>query len=208
MKHAKKIFNILFLSLLFTLTSSASFAKDCDTCTKPQVASEMSDADLEKLSEKLEAAGGASFETKLEAACTNFKQIEVHEVRGFIDDWSETPYPIDAYFQHAVCITNKKKVGIKSPIMHLIADGPCDRGGFPQVIHKYYTVKRKNPELWKKAVNAKNTDGETLLDYLETLLRNDSYAKGEGVKCAIDVASFLCSTGAKYSKFASEKSCL
>ena len=205
MKHAKKIFNILFLSLLFTLTSSASFAKDCDTCTKPQVASDMSDADLGKLSQRLEDEGGMSFETTLDGRYDKFAQILAHEVNGFLRDLDSSPYPAPAYFQKAHCIA-KNGEG-QSPLLHLIADAPCHRVEFAKKVHTFFTVKHKDPESWLKAVNAKNRNGETLLDFIAKLTENDRYANEESLKCANEITNFICSTGAKYSKFASEKSC-
>ena len=109
-------------------------------------------------------------------------------------------YPVDDYFQIAGCKSTMTEGGVKSPMLHLTADAPCSRADYPKIVYEYYKYTREQPELWEKVVNAKNTSGETYLDYIETLTRNNEFTKNKG--CVDRLIAFVCETKvAIYSKY-------
>ena len=122
-----------------------------------------------------------------------------------IRDLNDTPYPIDDFFQRAEC-DPEKSGGTKSPILHLTAEAPCTRVDYPEIIYHYYSVKRKHPELWLKVVNAKNSKGETFLDYLESLNIQKDFNTVDTKACANQLITFSCQTGGIYS-IHKEKNC-
>lgn len=133
--------------------------------------------------------------------CMKFAMLSRNQVAGFIKELEETQYPVDDYFQIAGCRQASWGGNVLSPMMHLVADDPAGRVEFPEVIYKYYTIKRKNPDQWLAVVNAKNTEGETVLDYLDHCITIGNFYS-EGSKDAVArIISFLCSRGGVYSKY-------
>jgi len=141
------------------------------------------------------------FATHQDTYCMKFTYIVRNQVASFIKDLEDTPYPVDDYFQVAGCRQKSWGGDVLSPMMHLVADDPAGRVEFPEVIYKYYTIKRKDPALWLAAVNAKNTEGETVLDYLDHCVTIGNFFS-EGSKSAVArITEFLCSKGGVYSKY-------
>ncbi len=136
--------------------------------------------------------------------CMKYEQIERNELNQMIRDLKDTPYPTDDYFLIAGC-KPQMVGGVKVPMLHLTAEDPCSRVEYPQIIHKYFTVKRKEPKLWLEVVNAKNTKGETFLDYIEHLKRERILNSDESLECADQLIEFACKTGGVYAKF--DKTC-
>ena len=89
---------------------------------------------------------------------------------------------------------------------HYIAENPESRGEFLYRIWLYYNKGRKQPELFVKVLNAKNTKGETILDYIESI-RLKGYNKHPGLQEPIrKLISFICTNGGVYEAY-KEKTC-
>lgn len=143
------------------------------------------------------------FENYQDGFCRTFTHIVRNQLGRFITDLEEsTPFSIDDLLQQPGCEQegyNSDRV--KSPVLHLTADDPWLRIEFLQLFHKYYNVKRKNNDLWLAAVNAKNTEGETMLDYFEHQ-QSKWYKDSESYKkAAQEIIDFACSKGAVYVKY-------
>ncbi|MBC7429933.1 MAG: hypothetical protein H7336_15065 [Bacteriovorax sp.] len=204
MKFSKKIYTVLFGSLLTTIfISSASATDNCVQCGSKNVPGApnlpMNGLDKVALMVGQSEKPTYSFIDYQASYCMKFVQIEKNELNQMIRDLKETPYSVDDYFQKAGC-KPEKAGGVKSPILHLTAEAPCSRVEYPQIIYKYYTVKRKDPKLWIEAVNAKNTLGETYLDYIESLNKQNDFNTVATKECASQLIAFACKTGATYSK--------
>jgi hypothetical protein len=141
-----------------------------------------------------------SFESYLSVYCRRYIKIEKNELNQMIRDLKETGYPVDDYFLTAECNPNSVG-GVKSPMLHLTAEDPCSRVEYPQIIYKYYTVKRKEPKIWLEVINVKNTHDETYLDFIETLIQQNEYRSAESKECVNQLISFACKTGGVYSKY-------
>lgn len=75
-------------------------------------------------------------------------------------------------------------------------------------VYDFLIETRKDPKLWRQAINARNTDGETLLDFAENkerkLVDQGSLNLRDKVR---EIVSYVCAHGGTYSKLASTKSC-
>jgi hypothetical protein len=120
---------------------------------------------------------------------------------------ANTPHPIDEYFRVAGCRPKKIGGGVKSPVLHLVAEAPCSRVEYPEIIYRYYTVKREAPNIWLEVVNAKSTIDDTFLDYIDRLDRDGNYNTPDVRECRNRLISFACKTGGVYST-AKNKRCL
>ena len=62
-------------------------------------------------------------------------------------------------------------------------------------VYKYYVVKRRDPEKWLEVINQKNTNGETLLDFMKTLETHGNFNTDETRACAKEIIKFVCEHG-------------
>ena len=166
MSTSKKIYSVLMSVILTISFMGKGFAEDtCAICGSKNVRGAPSVGGLDKLAMIVENPKKADspFLSYLDGYCMKYTHIEKTELNQMIRDLKETPYEVDAYFTTAGC-KPQKVGGIKSPMIQLTAEDACYRAEYPQIIHKYYTVKRKDPKMWLEVVNAKNSNGETYLD--------------------------------------------
>ena len=83
-------------------------------------------------------------------------------------------------------------------MIHAIADDITKREEFLNNIWLYYSKKRKQPEIFNQAINAKNTKGETLLDYLQVMKKNNSYTEPTQLIALDKIIKMLCDHGGVY----------
>lgn len=137
-----------------------------------------------------------------EKYCLIFSVIEKEFVGSTIRHMEKEPYPMEEILSIPVCWPEGyNPMVVKSPIGHIIADDPSKRVEFLKTFWLYYTKKRKQPELFMAVVNAKNTEGETLLDYIETQMQEPNYARIMKDDLA-QIISDACSHGGVYSRYA------
>lgn len=90
-----------------------------------------------------------------------------------------------------------------SPIPHIIAENTTDRMQFMHSLKKIFTAKN-DLATFKKIINAKNTQGQTVLDYIQYVWSNGRYIKEEE-PALNEFAKYLCDNGAEYSTFKNKK---
>lgn len=196
MKVQSGIYSFILLALFMTLSTSLVFGEDTTIeCSQGPF------RDLDKISK----ASGIGFDNYLETYCMKYTKITYNELGQMIRDLKDTNYPVDDFFMKAGC-TPQAVGGVKTPMIQLTGEAPCSRGEFPQRIFKYYNEKIKKPELWLKVVNALNTNGETYLDFLDTLETHGNFNTDETRACAKKLVEYACQTGAVYLK-AANRSC-
>lgn len=137
--------------------------------------------------------------------CHKFDQIEWQSVASLITKEMEpSGYSVEDFFRTPECQPGGYSDAVKSPILHVIADDPSKRVKFLDIIWNYYSKKRNDPAKFAEVVNAKNTEGETLLDYIETRKKNENYATI--MKADLEkIVAVACSHGAVYSAFKDKK---
>ena len=145
-------------------------------------------------------SGPGSFANMVELYCMKYALIEWQHIITILREMEATPYPLDSYFQTAACQPDGYGDDVKSPIAHVVADDTCKREKFLNMMWLYYTKKRNDPTKFTEILNARNTRGETLLDYLESQRVRDKYNE-ELQESADKIIAFACSHGAKYSTY-------
>ncbi len=196
----KNIFSII-LCLLIVVTANAE--DTCVTCTKKDIEG-IPKVPLNGLEKVAMAVGQTekpeySFESYQTLYCLKYAQIQKNFLTQMIRDIQETKYPVDDFFLKAGC-DPQKVGGLKSPMIHLTVEAPCARVDFPEIIYKYYTIKRKEPKLWLEVINSKNSNGETYLDYIDKLIQKNSFYNDDSKACVSQLVDFACKTGGLYSK--------
>ncbi len=137
--------------------------------------------------------------------CLQFSNIEWQIITTMLEDMQATPYPLDDYFKTPACQPEGYSNVVKSPLAHLIGDDPSKRVKFLDIMWLYYNKKRKDPSKFAEMVNAKNTEGETLLDYLESMRVKGKYTIEGSKNSVAQIISMACSHGAAYSVYAEKK---
>lgn len=138
--------------------------------------------------------------------CMQYTQINDNKLTLYVQDLeSATPYYIDDYLQRTGCKIDGYNGSVRAPLLHRGADDIMGSINYLQYFYKYYSKKRKDPSLFVKAINAKNTNGETFLDYVEHEMKRGKYATQAAVDAANRIIEFACSVGAVYSKY--DKKC-
>ena len=171
---------IRVLLIILTLSSSLSNAQERDAESSHAV---------------------SSFKDFMDKYCMRFKQISPQAVATEIRDMESSPYPVDRYFDTPQCQPEGYSSNIKSPLLHTVADDPNAREKFLHMVFAYYAKKRKQPELFSVAVNSKNTKGETLLDYVESLRVNGKNSVPEQIVVIKKIIDFTCEHGGTYSAY-------
>jgi len=136
--------------------------------------------------------------------CYKFDQIEKNSIALTLKAIEETSYSVEEVLNTPLCQPANYSAAVKSPVSHVIADDPSKRVEFLDIFWLYYSKKRKDPAKFAEFVNAKNTEGETLLDYIETRMKEPIYARimKENISKIISTA---CAHGAVYSFYADKK---
>jgi hypothetical protein len=149
---------------------------------------------------------GSTFNDYLGAYCMKYTLVERNELNQVIRDINALPYAVDDFFTIAGCKPEKVGGGVLTPMLQLTAEAPCSRVEYPEIIYHYFTVKRKSPSTWLKIVNAKNTAGDTYLDYVERLNLKGEFSTLPSQECRDELIALACKTGGIYST-AKNKTC-
>jgi len=224
----KMLFIVVTAVVLNTACNTAT-SKDCVSCEIKKVSDSVQPdkAEAMKLKEDLakpvalatkgplvlnsNGVSRAPAEEKISKAdwqdifCHRFAQIDANLVGYTLKEIEATAYSVEEILNTPVCQPEKYSAAVKSPMSHIIADDPSKRVGWVESFWLYYSKKRKEPAKFLEFINAKNTEGETLLDYLETMINKGEYPS-EGSKASIGkIIASACSHGAVYSKYTTKK---
>jgi hypothetical protein len=204
----------LKLNLICTLLFCFSFFNGIGQTAKNY--SKSGDLKSEKIEEDTKKTEYSSMdlEDNVTSICLKLTNITSNEVNQLIRDFDtqeykelkNMPHPIDYFLTNCQC--NPEDIArTKSPLMHLVIESPCARANFPAIIYKYYAVKRKKPEMFLNIINAKDTQGNTYLDYIYNLYQRSKFNSEDGERCIKELISFACTHGGVYSKYKNECSC-
>lgn len=110
---------------------------------------------------------------------------------------------IDPYWQNSACEPRFLKPPTRSPLIHIVAENTRDRAIYIQYLQKYYE-KKNDLATFRKVLNAKNTRGQTVLDYIHQTFIKKYFLRQE--EAALNkFIQYLCDNGAKYSYYAEKK---
>ena len=188
--------------LAILMTSNALADDTCLDCnTTPNSAM------LENTSSNATSSHKPDFEDTSNRYCVEFGQQSESTVNYYLKTELEKAsyYSIEDYFQRAGCRIEGYGGDVKAPLLHMVVDYPESRQRFAEMVFNYYHKRRKSHDLWLKAINAKNTKGQTLLDYLEFRLQSNAYLSEGTLSGAKSIRKYICENGGVYSKYADKK---
>lgn len=192
-----------FLCGTFLLATTGAFAGDCVNCGPKNVSGLPSNNSLDDLSKIVQ--GGQTQKFISQGYCMQFTQIPQEMVGTMIKELETTGYPVEKYLTDPICQPDGYSVSVKSPMIHAVADDVNKREEFLNNIWLYYSKKRKQPEVFEQVINAKNTKGETLLDYIEKLRAQNAYSIAGQQPPLEKIIAMLCSHGGVYVKNTTKK---
>ena len=184
---------ILMLTFIFIGMNSLDAKAGCATCNEEVAANDDKDNP-----DRLEA---------IDRFCFKFFAAESRMFYGVIKEIEATRFSVDEFLTVPVCRLEEAAGKVRSPMLHVIADDPAKHEKFLNILLEYYTKKRKDPGKYITVLNAKNNQGETLLDYMETISRGGLIYGPPLQPYVNSVINFACSTGGVYSRYKDSKAC-
>jgi len=85
--------------------------------------------------------------------------------------------------------------------MQLTVEDVYSRKEHMEKMYNYIMKKHKKESIFTDAVNAQNTAGMTVLDYIEFNLKNGEFSTADSKVQIGKVREFVCSHGGVYSKY-------
>lgn len=192
-----------FLCGTFLLAATSAFATDCVSCGQKNVTGLPSNGSLDDLDKIVKGGQTQKFISK--GYCMQFTQIPQEMVGTMIKELETTGYPVEKYLTDPICQPAGYSDAVKSPMIHAVADDVNKREQFLNNIWLYYSKKRKQPEIFDQAINAKNSKGETLLDYIETQRNKNQYPLSEQQPPLEKIIKMLCAHGGVYATTPNKK---
>jgi hypothetical protein len=142
-----------------------------------------------------------------EGYCMLFGQENPLGMKKLLRGMTASSYSVDSYFEHSLCQPDGYSDAVKCPMIHKVADDPEKNERKLFDLWSYYSIQRQAPGLFTKAINTQNTDGQTLLDYIEHMsLRDGGYSQVQINSWVKNIIGMLCDHGGVY-KFYKNKSC-
>lgn len=206
-----KIHYLFFVLLLPTLASGADV---CVTCEVKGLPSDKPFLELAQLSkdkikpknDPIRKIAATDKERSIEGHCLLFNLWEKNQIGTLIREMEKTPYGVDENFLSSLCQMTEYPERVRAPMIHYVAESPESREDFLRTISLYYIKKRKQPEVFTQVLNFQNTEGETILDYIETLkLSRQSYTEEVKQGSLKRIENFICLNGGVYKKYPNKK---
>lgn len=184
------------VTIAFAHLSWAADKKDCVECTYKRVVGAPDLGGLEKLA-KVDLSKDELNAYQL-SYCMKFEQVSNNYgfKKDIIESMKKSPYSFDQYWITPGC-TPKRIGNTDAPIIHLAAEDAGGRMQFIQTLYKTYQERKDNAQ-WLKVVNAKNSRGHTLLDYIDYLSTSGTFRDEEKSEVN-EFITFLCERGATFS---------
>lgn len=197
----KRTILLAMLTLAFTQNAIATDCVNCGPETAPgqPLKGNRSAFLLNNISNKALSQEEQIFDQYIKSYCLTFEQLpNAYELKKkVIDSMKRSSFDPDRYFTGTGC-RPELIGGTTMPIVHIAAESVTNRLVLIKALHKYYTEERtEKPSLWPKVINAKNSRGWTVLDYLYYLVENEKLAKEEedGVN---KFFKYVCESGGKF----------
>lgn len=130
--------------------------------------------------------------------CLKFEQLSnIYEFRkDILEPMGNSSFSsLDGFWIDAYC-TPGRIGGTVSPIIHLVAEEVGGRRAFLEYLYDFY-VRRNDPSLWPRVINAVNSRGMTVLDYIE-YMRDDKELRSEELADIDSLIQYICSRGGRY----------
>jgi hypothetical protein len=194
----KKLFGTLMVMTMIVSNANAR-DRDCVDCGLKEApgAPTSGNKNIDGITRAL-SQDGTSFNYYITTYCMTFTNVRnnFQFKKKIIEAMENSKFQAESYWQEAGCTPNKIG-GTLSPIIHLAAENATERLPYLKVLHEYYT-KSNGSKLWTTMINAKNSRGQTFLDYI-MYLRDTNQIIDEQKNAMNELIVFACSTGGIFS---------
>lgn len=191
----QKILRSFLLGVVLFMPFNLS-AQDCVSCITHQVAG-LPSSSLFDNKIPIEPITDKERYFEILDYCLQFEMIPKEMVTTLIKKMLTTPISPEQFLTEPVCLMTSYNYS-RMPMLHFIADDPISREDFLRLISLYYEKRAKQPEVFKRIVNSKNTRGDTLLDYLEIMRLRNQYLFDTQKVALKNIIKILCDNGAVY----------
>lgn len=204
------------LVTIFSIVSFSVFAtdkikdKDCVECTYKKVVGAPDITHIEGL-EKVVRNNvvktnyqSIDFEGFHKSFCMKFENVgHVYAFKKeILEAMKKSGYSMEKYWTQVGCVPGKIG-GTTTPISHLVAEDAAGRMQFLKALHKYL-MDNKEEKTWHKVVNAPNSRGFTMLDYI-VYLNSSSQIREEERASTNELIIYLCNNGGVFTNFKNNK---
>ncbi|MBC7539401.1 MAG: hypothetical protein H7281_11315 [Bacteriovorax sp.] len=188
-----------------------TLTKDCISCSPEFAAGNPLEGNKSALlvamvSSKYATKEESEFQSYLNMYCMIYPNLDgARDFKKKIADQmpkTATDGNMDRYWLEPGC-EPRYIAGTMSPIIHLTAENSTDRMQFVQYLKKLYETKN-DLATFKKILNSKNTQGQTVLDYIQYIYSNKRFIPQEEAGLNAFV-KYLCDNGAEFSTY--KKTC-
>lgn len=145
----------------------------------------------------------ADFDSKVNAWCSEYKTMPPQDTLFLAKEIAASAYDFAEVIKHPNCQPDKIGGKKKITMLQISVEKPIDRFQSLETMYKFCVKKLKNEQIFIDAVNALNTAGMTLLDYIEFVVGNGNQHMRESLD---KIKDFVCSKGGVYVKY-KEKKC-
>lgn len=149
-------------------------------------------------------------ESYQDAFCMQYEAAEdTVDVETIFEKMEASPYTssLNEFWSTPACHSPRKN-DTTVPILFNTATTAVRSEKFPQVVHDYFVLDKKDPESWLKAINTKTSDGLTFLDFMQYSLNKGNYDSKIAGEAAQRIVAYLCKNGGVYSKYVATSKCL
>ncbi|PIP96548.1 MAG: hypothetical protein COW00_10020 [Bdellovibrio sp. CG12_big_fil_rev_8_21_14_0_65_39_13] len=191
------------------LIFGSAFAEDnCINCPKRKVDGLPTPANMESIASLASKAADnkdADFDSDTRVFCLKYENMSSNQTYNYAKEIDASPYPINTILQNPACMPRKIGGDNRITIMQLTVESPFSRLEHMEKMYNYIMKKHKKESIFTDAVNALNTDGMTMLDYIYFVLNNGNFTTQEGKDQVNKIRSFVCGHGGVYSKYKDQK---
>lgn len=194
-----------FALITFFILSLSLFAEDnCVNCPTRKVDGMPTPANIATIASVVNKAElPKDFDSKVNAWCSQYETMPPQDTLFLAKEIEASKYPFAEVIKHPNCKPMQIGGGNKITMLQLSVEQPIDRFQSLETMYKFCVKKLKNEQIFVDAVNALNTDGMTLLDYVVYV---DSNSPGTRTESLNKIRDFVCAHGGVYSKY-KEKKC-
>ena len=143
----------------------------------------------------------SGLDARTEGYCLEYETMDTSHTLSYAREIDKSEYKLRDVLTQPVCEPRKIGAHNKITIMQLTVEDPFTRFDHMQTMYKYIIKKRKDESIWLDAVNALNTDGMTMLDYIHFVLGNGNFTSDEARAQVGKVRQFVCEHGGVYKKY-------
>ena len=209
------------LLVLMIQVHATEKSQDCINCQRVKTKMISGQADKKPLQDLVDSTkkpialagsmkNGTPRESYQDAFCMQFEAAEdTVDIETIFEKMEASPYAstLNEFWSTPACHCPRKNDSTV-PILFNTAMGVVRAEKFPQVVHDYFVIDKKDPQSWLKAINTKTVDGYTFLDFLQYSIEKGNYDSKATGEAAQRIVRYLCQNGGNYSKYSATTKCL